>query len=189
MKKLFLSAFLAVSALAASAQQTVGTFAIEPHVGFGYSTISNYGDIDGGISMEIGADAIYKFTDSFGASAGLNFYALTSDEVNSTKLEYNTLDIPLLAHFNFTSNLSAFAGFKFAFKLSAKHNYDGDKVSLKGVKSTRVLLPVGLKWTFNSNWTVGAQYNFSLTRFNDVELSDNTHISPIMLNVGYRFQL
>jgi len=206
MKKVLLSAILAVSALTASAQQqAAGTFAIEPHVGIGYSTLSgftvetqlpigyDYDELKGGISAELGADVIYKFSDAFGVSAGLSFNAFTSDEINKFKLEMNTLDIPLLAHYNFTPNFGAFAGLKLSFPLSIKSNVDGDKTSCKDkFKSTNLLLPLGVKWTFNSNWSISAQYNFSLSKINDVNLSkdnDDTKLSPIMLNVGYRFQL
>lgn len=195
MKKVLLSAILAVSALTASAQQqAAGTFAIEPHVGIGYSTISNTGvgkeKIDGGISAELGADVIYKFSDAFGVSAGLSFFGFTSDEVNKCKLEMNTLDIPLLAHYNFTPNFGAFAGLKFAFPVSIKSNNDGDKTSVKGdYESMHLMLPIGLKYTFNSNWSLSAQYNFSLNKINKNDKWEDVNFSPIMLNLGYRFQL
>lgn len=203
MKKILLSALLAVSTMTASAQlQEANTFAIEPHIGLGYSLTSGfagpdalkgYEEMSGGISVEIGADAIYKFTDRFGASAGLNFYGLTTDEINNVKYEVYSLEIPVLAHYNFTSNLSAFAGIKFSFPVTIDENYDGTKTDgKKYYESTNFLLPIGVKWTFASKWSLSAQYDIALSKWNKNEpaynLSD-TRVSPIMLNLGYRFDL
>lgn len=189
MKKFLVSAILAVSALSVSAQQQdVKTFAVEPHLGIGYSTLSNYGDVDGGLSMDFGADLSYKFSDKFAASYGLGYYVLQSDEVNSIHDTFSYLDMPILAHYCFNNNFSAFAGFRFAFNLDAERDFDGTKKDLEGVESTHIMLPIGLKYSFNSNWTISAQYNFSLSKINEYG-NDDCHLSPIMLNVGYRFDL
>ncbi len=184
-------AIMAVAALTANAQYEAKTFSLEANGSVGYSTLSNMGDFNGGLSEEFGLDAIYQANDWFGVSVGASYFLMQSDEVNSIKKKFQYLNVPILARFSLSERFSAFTGVKVGFLTSAKN---GDVDAKDYCNSTHFTLPVGLRYAFNSGWSLAAQYNFSLNRLNKDDLvggakKDDVHLSPIMLTLAYRFSL
>lgn len=201
MKKLFLSAMFAVMALGASAQQQPAkTFSISPHLGLGYAV---YGggklgntDIAGGIDASLGVEAVYKFNNWFGLGLGLDFGYFSSDEQNYYSHEYYTIDLPLIAHFDVSRHFSIFAGVGGTFMTRANEKFqdhNGTEVTEKinSFNTATLFIPVGIKFTFNKPWTLAIQGNIGATRWNKYDLrnANDIRLTPIMLTLGYRFDL
>lgn len=181
MKKFFMMAAMAVMALTASAQLT-----INPQFGAGYGTISDSGDIDGGIICTFGADLGYQVNEKFSASAGLEYGYWESDEVDKQKIKIGTFNVPVLAHYNILENLSVFGGVKFNFIASAKYSIDGNDSSIKNECNSMLLtIPLGVRYNLTENWNVSASYQIPTTKINKNGSADQK-ITPIMVTVGYK---
>ncbi|MCQ2132528.1 MAG: PorT family protein [Bacteroidaceae bacterium] len=197
MKKILSIAVALMMSAAAFAQTS-----IVPHVGVGYGHVADMkgtditgDDIDygAGVSINIGADIVQQISDNFSVSGGLNYnyFEGTEEKIKflgqevKNVLKLGFLDIPLLAHYNFTSHFGAFAGLQPSFLLSAKN----DKLDIKdNCKSFQLSVPLGLEYTFNEPIVLGAQVNLPLTKLNDDDILDQK-FTLFMLKVGYRFEL
>lgn len=199
MKKLFLLTLLAMTALAAHAQESAHRFSVEPRLGVGYSTTGSFdfgfghsidAKVKGGLSFEVGADLQYQFSDKLGVSAGVGYFLFTSDKLNDYKFEMTSIDVPVLLHYSFNKKLSAFTGVRLGVPMSVKDNVGGNRYSVSyAYKTTHFMLPLGVKWSFDNRLTLSAQYAVSLTPLNQFSQNGSCPFSPLMLNLGYRFDL
>lgn len=213
MKKFFISAVMAIVALAANAQQQpVGSFSVMPRVGMGYTNISNMDrDVyyyDNGdkwrpesfndfITYIAGVEGKYQINDIIGVSLGVDFNHYKTDHAAAAEglgilnynydFSYSTLAIPVLAQFNIGNHFGVKCGIQPAFMLSAKENKD---VSMKEfTKGTVWSIPVGLSWTFNSPLVLDLRYNIPISRVNKYDDAHNNKMSTVSLTLGYRIDL
>ena len=200
MKKIF---SIAVALMVSAASFAQGSFtSIIPHVGLGYGHVTNMKDYDvsgdeidygAGLSINVGADALYQLSDKFGITGGLNYnyFEGTKETIKvmgyeiKNVLKLGFLDVPIIAHYNITNNFGAFAGIQPSFLLSAKN----DDLDLKdGCKSFQFSIPLGLEYTFNEPIVLSAQVNLPVTKLNDDDF-DAQKFTVFMLKVGYRLDL
>lgn len=205
MKKLFISAVMAIVALAASAQQQeAGTFSVMPRVGLGYTNISNLKKPVGIFNPEmksfsdyythiVGAEAKYQVNDIVGVSLGVDYNRFTvsgsasADGFYDYDYSFSTLAIPVLAQFNIGNHFGAKCGIQPAFLLTAKENSNVDmKDKCKKVLWT---IPVGISWTFNTPFVLDLRYNIPLSHVNKVNIPDNLTMNTVSVTLGYRFDL
>lgn len=207
MKKFFMSAVMAIVALAASAQQQeAGTFSVMPRVGLGYTNISNLKK-DVGIAIGkseiksfsdyythiVGAEAKYQVNDIVGVSLGVDYNKFSVsgsqsvDGVFNYDYSFSTLAIPVLAQFNLGSHFGVKCGIQPAFLLTAKENSDCDiKEDCKKMLWT---IPVGISWTFNTPLVLDLRYNIPLSHMDKVDFQDNHTMNTVSITLGYRFDL
>lgn len=205
MKKFFMSAVMAIVALAASAQQQeAGTFSVMPRVGLGYTNISNMDRNVGIFNPEkksfsdyythiVGAEAKYQVNDIVGVSLGVDYNKFSVSESQSVDGVFNydysfsTLAIPVLAQFNLGSHFGVKCGIQPAFLLTAKENSDCDiKEDCKKMLWT---IPVGISWTFNTPLVLDLRYNIPLSHMDKVDFQDNHTMNTVSITLGYRFDL
>lgn len=193
MKKFFVTLAAALIAFSLSAQRQSGkTFALELQGSLGYSLMSGFGDLSGGLAGDIGVEGIYKFNDLLGLGLGLSYYYLNSDKINNEGFVFHNLEIPLLLHLDVTKHFGLYAGFKGNFILSAKHTYANDKASLdvKDIyNSAYFQIPVGIRFYFNAPCSLGVHYDIAVSKMSNDINPLNSKISPIMLTFAYRFDL
>jgi len=215
MKKIFLSAVMAIAALAASAQQPVGGISLTPHLGVGYAIASPSlcDKYDGFISAVAGVEATYKATDLFGVSLGLDYgYGQSSSEEfkkGSIKVEryltQYTFSVPVLAQVHF-GQFAIKAGIQPGWIISPKAHFDStiEEISNVGniedqVNSFQLSIPVGISYSPSFPLQFDLRYCLPLTDYLKdsamKELSslgfnyENSKLGTIMLTVGYRFDL
>lgn len=200
MKKILLIAFLAVSALTASAQLEAGHYSLTPYVGAGCDFMSNftYTDSDGKtqkfgsqVNYIGGVDAQYNISRKVGVSLGAGWLYYETEKVTKNvpencqaRLSY--LNIPLLAHIQFTNQLSFKAGVQTSFLLLAKYSNSVKVTDTK--KPVNVSIPFGVSWKFNMPFELGLQYNIPVMKVNK-EGSLDEKASGLFLTLGYRFDL
>ena len=208
MKKIFVLMAAIVMALAANAQDAVGTLSLKPMAGM---TIANVvGDDADGNEMKIGlvagADLIYQVSNRFALSGGL-LYALQGckmDGVGDPKLKLDYLNVPLLGNLYVAKGLALKAGVQLGFLMSAKASASESGVSadldVKDAFNTFDLsIPVGISYDINNSFVIEGRYNFGMTKImkksgsfmgehfdgNDIDVRN----SVIQLTLGYKFAL
>jgi hypothetical protein len=216
MKKLVLLAAVLVSASAASAQFTYGVKA-----GANLANISSSDKVAAMISGEtglksegkmlpsfhVGAFGEYKVSDLFSVAAeavysGQGAKADLSGSIESVavkgdaKINFGYLNVPILAKFYVTEDLSLDLGPQFGFLMSSKVStstiVEGTTVktedkSKEGLNKTDISAALGLTYNF-SNFFVQGRYNLGLNEFvKDNEGDDKFKNNVIQLGVGYRF--
>lgn len=217
MKKFFLSAVMAIAALAASAQQPAGGISLTPHFGMGYAIASPslFDKYDGFFSAVAGVEATYKATDLFGVSLGLDYgFGQTPSEEyknGSTNIEryvtQYTFAIPVLAQVHF-GQFAIKAGVQPGWIISPKGHIDGtiDDVTTNNegkiedqINSFQLSIPVGISYSPSFPLQFDLRYCLPLTDyFKDSTMKEvsswgydykNSKLGTIMLTVGYRFDL
>lgn len=186
MKKFIMSAVMAIVALTASAQK--GEYNITPHIGFGYTNMSKFEDLAGGIGGTVGVDFEYMMADQFGLSAGIDALYSESDKFNDAYFSYGFLNIPVLAQYHL-GNFAVKAGLQPGFLIEADAHHDGVSVDGKdGFNTFSLALPVGISYTFKTPITLDLRCAIPLTKQNkeDQPVGDSK-FTTVMLSVGYRF--
>lgn len=209
MKKFLMMAVMAVMALTASAQ---GDYRVTPHVGIGYTNMSNSKfyipspvglkdldfDISNGFGAIVGVDCEYFLSENFGISGGVDFLYSKGDkegykqqgiDTGNYYADYSFLNIPVLAQYH-VGNFAFKAGLQPAFLLSADlHAGKEGKASLKDdMKTFSLALPVGVSYDFNSPITLDLRCALPLTKQNDKSFfGKDNKFTAVTLMVGYRF--
>lgn len=192
MKKILLMAVVMLASVASYAQQTVGTFTLQPKIGMNVASLTKCDGCDPRIGLAAGVEAEYQATDIFSVSAGL-IYSMQGNKAKedgvtlTTKLDY--INIPILANVYVTKGLAVKLGVQPAFNVSDKQKLSGGKASVEaedvGAESFDFSIPVGLSYEFN-NVVIDARYNFGVTNIADGGDSKN---SVFQFTLGYKFAL
>ena len=211
MKKFFLSAVLAIAALAASAQQPVGGISLTPHVGMGYAIASEKfaNDFNGFVTACAGVEATYKPTKMFGISAGLDYgYGSTFTETqkfnyeNTSKkydhyMDHYFINLPVMAQLHF-GQVALKAGIQPGWVIDPKHHVDwkdgnySANMNYNGqddINTFQLSVPVGISYSPKFPLQFDLRYNIPVTGYMKNTEGGNFNLGTIMLTVGYRFDL
>ena len=191
MKKILLLAVMFVS-LTASAQQKVGTFSVIPKAGFNLANLA--GDVEGNsmkLGLVAGADVMYQVTPIIAVSGGA-FYSMQGAKGDGdgvdTKLNFDYINVPILANYYIIPGLAIKAGIQPGFNVKHKIKVEANGYSEEGdmshFKSFDLSIPLGLSYEF-SDFVIDARYNLGLTKL--VDHGDaNSKNSVIQFTVGYK---
>jgi len=214
MKRLFLVAAMAAVVLTMSAQQTVGTFSIQPRLGLNLSGFSGK-DADGSsykVGFTAGVEGEYQFNRILALSVGAMYSqeGCSVDERDGAKMKIDYLNIPVLLNAYVAKGLAVKVGVQPGFKLSSNISAEGITVDFNAMKTMDISIPVGLSYEYR-NLVLDARYNWGLANIVDGDKlrdyykmitvnggtidTQDMPANPSMKNtfftftVGYRFQL
>ena len=195
MKKLLTIIATAFIALSVSAQSEVGSFTLQPNVGFTYTTATgDWGKgTDGAFALTAGVEGMYMVNDKFGAALGVNLTGYnTSVETRKDDVIYSNyyFNFPVTANYYVAPGLAVKAGIALNFLSTAKFDgydeYDFGVTSVKVkdlYKSTFFSVPVGVSYEFNS-FVFDARYNIGISK---VAKDDDGSFNALTFTVGYKF--
>lgn len=196
MKKLFLMAVVMLVSVASYAQQSVGSFTLQPKVGLNVAMMTNSDGSDPRCGLAAGVEAQYQATKMLGISAGV-LYSMQGSKYDqkimgktftaTNKIDY--VNIPILANVYVFKGLALKAGIQPGFKVN-------DQVKLSGLGESQTedvdkaesfdfSIPVGLSYEFY-NVVLDARYNIGCTKVIDGLDSRN---SVFQFTLGYKFEL
>ncbi len=194
MKKFFMIAVMAISALAANAQTpAAGSITVVPKVGINFSTIDGNTDNDMKVGFAAGAEGLYMIDDMFGISAGV-MYSQQGAKQELTKgldatLKADYINIPIMANSYLAPGLAVKIGVQPGFKvneeLKLSTNEHSGSAETKQVDSFDLSIPVGVSYEF-SNIVLDARYNWGVTNMYK-DKDSKAHNSVFQLTLGYRF--
>ena len=188
MKKLLIMVVMMVATITASAQQETGTFSLTPKLGINLANFS--GDISNNsikIAFAAGVEGMYQFTPLVGLSAGLIYSMQGCNGNDEQKLNYNFMNIPVLANFYPAKNFALKIGLQPAFVVSAKNKINKQEYDVKdNVQSIEFSVPIGASYEI-SNIVIDARYNLGLAKVN--KSNGSIRNSVFQITVGYKFQL
>ena len=185
MKKLMMIAALMLLSVGAFAQQSTGTFSIIPKVGVNLANLS--GDISGNsmkIGLVAGAEGMYQVSPLVGLSAGLLYSMQGCEGDGDSKLNYDFINIPVLANFYVAPKFALKVGLQPAFVASAKVKSGDYEVDVKDhMQSIVIDVPIGASYEF-SDFVIDARYNLGLSKINKNDGSIRN--SVIQITLGYK---
>ena len=185
MKKLMMIAALMLMSIGAFAQQATGSFSIIPKVGVNLSNVA--GDVSGNsikIGLVAGAEGMYQVSPLVGLSAGLLYSMQGCEGDSDVKLNYDFINIPVLANFYVAPNFALKVGLQPAFVASAKHKSDKVEVDVKdGLQSITFDVPIGASYEI-SDFVIDARYNLGIAKIN--KGNGSMRNSVIQITVGYK---
>lgn len=192
MKKMLLTALVALASVATYAQHAVGSFTLQPKVGVNIASLTKFDGADPRVGVAAGLEAEYQVSDIFGISAGA-MYSMQGNkfEINSgtvtNKLDY--INIPILANVYVTKGLAVKLGVQPGFKVNEECKLSAFGASgsrnMDNAKSFDFSIPVGLSYEY-SNVVLDARYNFGCTKVYD---GDDCRNSVFQITLGYKFDL
>ena len=195
MKKLLTIIATAFIALSVSAQSEVGSFTLQPNVGFTYTTATgDWGKgTDGAFALTAGVEGMYMVNDKFGAALGVNLTGYnTSVETRKDDVIYSNyyFNFPVTANYYVAPGLAVKAGIALNLLATAKiDDYDEYDFGFKSLKvkdmykSTFFSVPVGVSYEFNS-FVFDARYNIGISK---VAKDDDGSFNALTFTVGYKF--
>lgn len=195
MKKLFVSAAMALMSVVAFAQNAVGQLTIQPKIGMNIASLTDADGADNRIGFAVGAEAEYGITDmvglSFGAMYSMQGVKNTENGIGTTmKLDY--INVPVLANVYVAPGLAVKLGlqpgFKLSSKIEAKKGSTKAETDLEGVKSIDLAIPIGLSYQYQ-NFVLDARYNWGITKAFDDDLKTSSKNSVFQITLGYKFAL
>jgi len=185
MKKLMMIAAMMVATLAVSAQQKTGTFSITPKVGINLANLA--GDVSDNsmkIGLVAGAEGMYQVSPLVGLSAGLLYSMQGCEGSGDSKLNYDFINIPVLANFYVAPNFALKVGLQPAFVASAKAKNSKVEYDVKDATQSIVVdLPIGASYEI-SDFVIDARYNLGLSKIN--KGSGSMRNSVFQITVGYK---
>lgn len=193
MKKVFLTAIVALASLTASAQ-----FSLQPKVGMNVSDVTDADNMKAKVGLVAGVEADYQISPLFSLSAGVNYsqqgakYDTNNSDVD-TKLKLEYINVPIMANFHVYQGLSLKAGLQPGFLTTAKGQAKVGKgegsVDIKDqCNSVDLSLPLGLSYEF-SGFVIDARYNLGLTKIYKDDYNVDSKNSVFQFTVGYKFAL
>lgn len=215
MKKIMMIAALLVATLSASAQNEVGQVTLKPTVGMTLASIT--GNVTSPLSKKMkvgltaGFEAEYGLAENFGITAGV-LYAMEGAKIKysedgvsaTTNLNFDYINIPILAQFYLVKGLAIKAGIQPAFNVRKKLSTDVSGTINDGVASKYVndainsvfpkdkvqtfnfSIPVGLSYEYEC-FVLDARYNIGVTKI--MKDSDQGRNSTFTFTLGYKFAL
>lgn len=208
MKKLFLSAAMAVFSLGTFAQSAVGSVTLQPKVGLNIASLTDEGDASSRIGFTGGAELGYQATKKF-AITGALMYSMQGaksdfDEYNGTlKLDY--INIPILANVYVVKGLALKAGIQPGFCINKKVSIGGVSVDIDEafkqadtnykINTVDFSIPIGLSYEYNG-LVIDARYNLGVTKVasgyvenEGIKMRSDDRHSVFQITLGYKFQL
>lgn len=185
MKKIIMLVVAMIATVSANAQQDAGTWSLTPKVALNLSNLA--GDIENNsmkVGLAAGADVMYQVTDIIGLSAGLMYSMQGCEGDGDDKLNYDFINIPLVAHFYVAPNLALNVGLQPAIIASAKYKYNKTEVDVKdNLQSIALDVPLGISYEI-SDFVIDARYNLGLAKVN--KHNGSIRNSVFQLSVGYK---
>ncbi len=185
MKKLLTMAVLMVATLTASAQQEPGSWSVTPKVVMNLSNLT--GDISNNsmkVGLAAGAEAMYQINPLVGVSAGLLYSMQGCSGDGDLKLNYDFLNIPVLANFYVAPNFALKVGLQPAFVVSAKYKSGKQELDVKdNLQSLELSVPIGASYEISS-FVIDARYNLGISKVNKHDGSIRN--SVFQISVGYK---
>ena len=207
MKKLLLSFIVLTLLLQANAQE--GDIQFGAKGGLNFATLT--GDLEGlkgRTSFHLGGMAEIPMTEKLSIQPELLFSSQGAKEDNNS-LIFNYINVPILAKYYVTNELSLEAGPQFGYLLSANLKYDSEGDDLnpntrsEGSSNTRASetedvkddiksfdfgLIIGLGYKMDSGLNFGARYNLGLANASNFENSSGKFQNGVFqISVGYFF--
>jgi len=203
-KNLIIASLLFVSA-STFAQHAVGSFNIQPKVGFNMATMTNSDGGDSRIGFVGGAEFEYQATPIFSITAGALYsqqgIKSTGEGVTGTiKMDY--VNVPILANFYVAKGFAVKAGIQPGFlvndKVKVEVNGTSAEVDLEkalrsgGMEDAKVKdidfsIPVGISYE-NNQLIMDARYNFGVTKAITGN-GESTKNNVFQITLGYKFAL
>lgn len=196
MKKFFMIAVMAISALAANAQTpAAGSITVAPKVGINVATLTNDADIslDSKVGFTAGAEALYMIDDMFGISAGV-MYSQQGAKIDDSKLNNDYINIPVMANSYLAPGLAVKLGVQAGFNVSNKIKVGGESFDPKDMgalgepfkmSSVDISIPIGVSYEY-ANVVLDARYNWGVSNTFKAD-GLKGHNSVFQITLGYRF--
>jgi hypothetical protein len=185
MKKMMMIAVMMIAAMTANAQQPSGTWSLTPKVALNLANLS--GDISGNnmkVGIAGGADVMYQVSPLVGVSAGLMYSMQGCAGDNDVKLNYDFINIPVLANFYVAPNFALKVGLQPAFVASAKYKQQKNEVDVKdNLQSLELSVPIGASYEI-SDFVIDARYNLGVAKIN--KGNGSIRNSVFQISVGYK---
>lgn len=181
MKKLLFAAVAVLGFTFANAQET--KFGAKG--GFNMSNLSGADNASTLIGIHLGGFAELKLSDKFAVQPELLF-SMQGAGFDGGDLKMNYINIPVMAKYFVTNNISIEAGPQIGFLMAAKA--DGTDVK-EGYNSTDFGLNFGGSYYIDENMFLTARYGFGLSEV-EKDLAtgvDGSSNSVIQLSFGYKF--
>jgi len=141
------------------------------------------------VGLALGAVAEFKLSEIFAFQPEIVYSSQgVATKDSKVKLKMNYLNVPLIAKYYPTENLSLQLGPQIGFLVSAKVD-DGERtVDVDdNLKTIDLGLSLGLGYKLDSGLFFDARYNFGLSDINDYQTNNKNHNSVINFSVGYFF--
>jgi len=186
MKKLFLMAVAALMAITSVKAQNPGEFYLKPMVGGTLTTITDNSQAKMKFGFVGGFDLGYDVSKNFGLTLGALYTMQGAKNDEGDKVNFDYINVPLLANVYVTKGLAIKAGPQIGFMTRAK----SEDLDIKPLcNKVDFSIPVGISYEF-SDFIIDARYNIGVSKIYKSEVSDkSTRNSVIMLTVGYKIPL
>ncbi|MCF1192823.1 PorT family protein [Mangrovimonas sp. AS39] len=194
MRKLILTTSLLIFGFLSSYAQTV-SFGVKAGANFA----NLYGDLDDAsmkIGFHVGGVAEIMINDKFGVQPEILFSDQgAKEDFEGVDISYNLsyINVPIMAKYYATENLSLEAGPQIGFlvdsKVKAKYEGDSATTDLEDISTLDFGFNFGLGYKLNNGLNFGARYNLGLSNVYDGEGSDDEKINNgvIQVSVGFMF--
>lgn len=184
MKKIMILIVMLSMTIAASAQRKAGVWSITPKVGMNLANLA--GDVSNNsikVGLVAGVDGMYQATPLIGVSAGVFYSMQGCSGDGDLKLNYNFINIPVLANFYITPDFALKIGLQPAFVASAKQKADKNEYDVKdAMQSIDLSVPIGASYQI-SDFVIDARYNLGVTKIN--KNGGSIRNSVFQITVGY----
>ena len=187
MKKFFMAALMLMASAATFAQQSVGSFTIQPKVGLNIASLTKADGSDPRFGVAAGAEFMYQASDILGVSFGA-LYSMQGAKYDHATDKLDYINIPVLANVYVAKGLAVKMGLQPGFCVNSKAKYEEKGVSVEGesdAKTVDLSLPIGLSYEAG-NFVIEGRYNWGLTKVWDNADCKN---SVFQFTVGYKLHL
>ncbi|MBR2234913.1 MAG: porin family protein [Prevotella sp.] len=185
MKKMMMIVVMMIATMTASAQQEAGSWSLTPKVAMNLANLS--GDISGNnmkVALAAGADVMYQINSLVGISGGLMYSMQGCNGDNDVKLNYDFINIPLLANFYVAPNFALKVGLQPAFVASAKWKVNKNETDVKdNLQTLDLSVPIGASYEI-SDFVIDARYNLGVAKIN--KGNGSIRNSVFQISVGYK---
>lgn len=184
MKKLLFIAAISLGLVASTSAQENG-FGARAGLNIASATGDDVGDVDGLMGFHVGGFATVMIGDAFAVQPELLYSTKGAED-----LTFSYIDIPVLAKYYFTENISALAGPQIGLLMSA----DNDGTDVKDAyKSMDLAFAIGGEYALDMGLSFGVRYTSSLGSVaEDFEFAGTTtefdvKNSVVQIALGYKF--
>ncbi|MCD7937043.1 MAG: PorT family protein [Tannerellaceae bacterium] len=181
--------FVLLATFSLSAQE----FHVIPKVGLNLSTMTNGGDVKGGMNIGVSGEIMMNQAVAFEPGLYFSMQGAKADVGLSNKatLKTNYINIPLLVKGYVYDGFHLFAGPQVGILASskAKIKEGGSSYSENAddaLKTMNLDLVLGLGYLFDSGLSISFNYNIGLTNVSDIDDGKTRHMVA-QFNVGWRF--
>lgn len=185
MRKMILTAVIALSAMTTFAQQPKGTFTLQPKVVMNIASLTHSHDADPRVGIGGGVEMEYQACDIMSFSAGA-FFALHGSKNDNYTEQLDYITVPLMANVYVVKGLAVKLGVQPGFKVYDKQKLKHeDRTVDMNAKNFDFTIPVGLSYELH-NVVLDARYNWGLTK---IESGTDRRNSVFEISLGYKFKI